>query len=178
MDIIDLSVEEMEQRVARYRNLKASKQAFVDTRIPEYERDIYNVIGRGVTEDASLTAEITDSRYFGITYVGADPGKGAALHAHETIEVFIPLTGRWADVWGEDGDKEIIVEPFDVISFPPGVYRGFRNVGDEHAMLMAIIGSKETTDDGGRVAWAPQVLEASHQTGLKVNAAGDLETQD
>ena len=178
MDIIDLSVEEMEQRVARYRNLKASKQAFVDTRIPEYERDIYNVIGRGVTEDASLTAEITDSRYFGITYVGADPGKGAALHAHETIEVFIPLTGRWAAVWGEDGDKEIIVEPFDVISFPPGVYRGFRNVGDEHAMLMAIIGSKETTDDGGRVAWAPQVLEASHQTGLKVNAAGDLETQD
>lgn len=178
MDIIDLSVEEMEQRVARYRNLKASKQAFVDTRIPEYERDIYNVIGRGVTEDASLTAEITDSRYFGITYVGADPGKGAALHAHETIEVFIPLTGRWAAVWGEDGDKEIIVEPFDVISFPPGVYRGFRNVGDEHAMLMAIIGSKETTDDGGRVAWAPQVLEASHQTGLKVNAAGDLETRD
>ena len=178
MDIIDLSVEEMEQRVARYRNLKASKQAFVDTRIPEYERDIYNVIGRGVTEDASLTAEITDSRYFGITYVGADPGKGAALHAHETIEVFIPLTGRWAAVWGEDGDKEIIVEPFDVISFPPGVYRGFRNVGDEHAMLMAIIGSKETTDDGGRVAWAPQVLEASHQTGLKVNASGDLETRD
>lgn len=178
MEIKDLSVEEMEARVARYRQLKASKQAFVDTRIPEYERDIYNVIGRGVTEDASLEAAITDARYFGITYVGADPGKGAALHAHETIEVFIPLTGKWAAVWGEDGDKEIIVEPFDVISFPPGVYRGFRNVGDEHAMLMAIIGSKETTEDGGRVAWAPQILEQSHQTGLRVNESGDLETQD
>ena len=175
MEIHEPSVEDMQARVARYRELKASKQAFVDTRIPEYERDIYNVIGRGVTEDASLSASIEDSRYFSITYVGADPGKGAALHAHETIEVFIPLTGRWSAYWGEAGDKEIIVEPFDVISFPPGCYRGFRNVGDEHAMLMAIIGSKVETDDGGRVDWAPKILEQSHATGLNVNAAGDLE---
>jgi hypothetical protein len=48
-----------------------------------------------------------------------------------------------------------------VISFPPGVYRGFRNVGDSHAILMAIIGSKAETQDGGRVAWAPQILEQS-----------------
>ncbi|WP_341860820.1 cupin domain-containing protein [Gymnodinialimonas sp. 57CJ19] len=177
MEIKDISVEEMQARVARYRDLKASPQAFVDTRIPEYERDIYNVIGRGVTEDAGLAPSIVDSRYFGITYVGAEPGKGAALHAHETIEVFIPLTGRWAAVWGEDGDKEIEIEPFDVISFPPGIYRGFRNIGDAPAMLMAIIGSKETTGDGGRVEWAPSVLEASHATGLRVNETGDLEAK-
>ncbi|MBT8418713.1 MAG: cupin domain-containing protein [Silicimonas sp.] len=175
MEITEPSVEEMQSRVARYRDLKASKQAFVDTRIPEYERDIYNVIGRGVTEDASLEAAISDARYFSITYVGADPGKGAALHAHETIEVFIPLTGRWAAYWGEDGKKEIEIEPFDVISFPPGVYRGFRNIGVEHAMLMAIIGSKETTGDGGRVAWALSILDQSQATGLQVNQAGDLE---
>jgi quercetin dioxygenase-like cupin family protein len=175
MDIVDISVEDMLKRVARYKELKGSKQAYVDTRLPEYQRDIFNVIGRGVTEDASLAPAITDARYFGITYVGAEPGMGAALHAHETIEVFIPLTGKWSAYWGETGDKEIIVEPFDVISFPPGIYRGFRNVGDEYAMLMAIIGSKETTQDGGRVAWAPQILEASHATGLRVNAEGDLE---
>lgn len=175
MDIIDLSVEEMQARVARFRDLKASPQAFVDTRIPQYERDIYNVIGRGVTEDAGLAPSISDSRYFSITYVGAEPGKGAALHAHETIEVFIPLVGRWAAYWGEDGDKEIEIDLFDVISFPPGVYRGFRNIGDGPGMLMAIIGSKETTGDGGRVDWAPSVLEQSHATGLQVNDAGDLE---
>ena len=175
MEIIEPSVEEMEARVARYRELRASKQAFVDTRIPDYERDIYNVIGRGVTEDPSLAANITDARYFSITYVGAEPGKGAALHAHETIEVFIPLVGRWAAYWGEAGDKEIALDPFDVISFPPGVYRGFRNIGDAPGMLMAIIGSKETTQDGGRVAWAPRILEQSHETGLRVNESGDLE---
>lgn len=175
MEIIDLSVEEMQARVARYRELQASPQAFIDTRIPIYERDIYNVIGRGVTEDAALAPSITDARYFGITYVGAEPGKGAALHAHETIEVFIPLVGRWAAYWGEDGGKEIEIDPFDVISFPPGVYRGFRNIGDTPGMLMAIIGSKEATGDGGRVDWAPKILEESHATGLRVNTDGDLE---
>ncbi len=175
MDIHEPSVAEMEARTARFDRLKASKQAFVDTRIPEYHRDIYNVIGRGVTEDPALAPAITDARYFGITYVGADPGKGAALHAHETIEVFIPLTGRWAAYWGKDGDKEIELGPHDVISFPPGVYRGFRNIGDSPALLMAIIGSKEATQDGGQVAWAPQILEASERTGLKLNADGILE---
>jgi quercetin dioxygenase-like cupin family protein len=174
MDIIEPTIAEMEARVARFDRLKPSKQAFVDTRIPQYERDIYNVIGRGVTEDPDLAPAISDSRYFGITYVGADPGKGAALHAHQTIEVFIPLTGTWACYWGEKGDKEIVVGPHDVISFPPGVYRGFRNVGDSHAILMAIIGSKAETQDGGRVAWAPQILEQSAQTGLAVSASGDL----
>ena len=172
------SVAEMEARLARFRDLRASSQAFVDTRIPDYERDIYNVIGRGVTEDAGLAAHIADARYFSITYVGAEPGKGAALHAHETIEVFVPLTGRWAAYWGAEGDKELEIEPFDAISFPPGVYRGFRNVGESRALLMAIIGSKEATQDGGRVAWAPKILEASHATGLRVNEAGDLEEKD
>lgn len=175
MNIIDVSVEDMKQRLARFEDLRPSKQAFVDTRIPEYERDIYNVIGRGVTEDKDLAPAISDARGFGITYVGAEPGKGAALHAHETVEVFIPLTGRWAAYWGEDGEKEIEIEPFDCISFPPGVYRGFRNVGEEKAILMAIIGSKPETGDGGRVDWAPAVLEESHRTGLRVNAEGDLE---
>lgn len=175
MNITEPTVEEMLARTARFKDVKPSKQAFVDTRIPEYHRDIYNIIGRGVTEDPTLAPSITDARYFGITYVGADPGKGAALHAHETIEVFIPLTGRWAAYWGEAGDKEIELDPFDCISFPPGVYRGFRNIGTEHALLMAIIGSKEATQDGGRVDWAPSILEASHKTGLRVNAEGDLE---
>ena len=64
MEISEPSVEEMQARVARYRELKASKQAFVDTRIPEYERDIYNVIGRGVTFSGRISqAEVRrDSR--------------------------------------------------------------------------------------------------------------------
>jgi hypothetical protein len=74
-----VSKQEMASRVARFDKLEASPQAFLDTRIPGHERDIFNVIGPGVTEDPKLRPAITDARDFNVTYVGADPGKGAAL---------------------------------------------------------------------------------------------------
>ena len=175
MKIIDVSEDEMAPRIARMKDLQPSKQAFVDTRMPAHFRDIYNVIGRGVTEDPDLAPAITDARYFSITYVGAEPGKGAALHAHETIEVFIPMTGKWTAYWGEQGEKEVTLDLFDVVSFPPGVLRGFKNAGDEPALLMAIIGSKPETEDGGSVAWAQKVLDDAEKTGLRVTEDGQLQ---
>ena len=48
-----ISHAEMIRRVARFEELKPSSQAFLDSLIPGHEREIYNVIGRGVTEDVT-----------------------------------------------------------------------------------------------------------------------------
>ncbi|PYO19727.1 MAG: cupin domain-containing protein [Candidatus Rokuibacteriota bacterium] len=165
-----MSREAMLKRVARFRELRPSTQAFVDTRLPEHQRKIFNVIGRGVTEDPGLAPAIPDARDFNLTYVGADPGKGAALHAHPTVEVFVALTGRWAVYWGDEGEQEVVLEPFDTISIPPGVMRGFRNAGPEHGYLMAILGGT----DSGKVAWAKSVLARAKETGLGLDARGNL----
>ncbi len=162
--------DEMLARTARFKGLRASKQAFVDTRIPEYERDIFNVIGPGVTEDPELAPAITAAEDFNVTYVGADPGKGAALHSHTTVEVFIAMSGRWAVYWGDDGESEIELDPFDVVSVPVGVMRGFRNIGDSHANLMAILGGSSA----GKVDWADTVLARAAATGLALDAEGNL----
>lgn len=167
---LQMSSEQMAERVARFDQLRASPQAFVDTRLPGHERDIYNVIGRGVTEDSSLRPAIGDAQGFNVTYTSAEPGNGAALHAHPTVEVFIPMSGRWSVYWGEDGDEEVILGPWDVISVPPGVMRGFRNVGDGHAYMMAIIGGT----DSGRVSWADSVLERARESGLGLDGQGNL----
>ncbi|MFL2547440.1 MAG: cupin domain-containing protein [Candidatus Rariloculaceae bacterium] len=163
-------VEEMEARTARFSELRASPQAFVDTRIPEHVRDIYNVIGRGVTEDPELEPSVTAVEGFNVTYIGADPQKGAALHSHPTVEVFVALTGRWIVYWGEDGDGETELGPMDLVSVPVGVMRGFRNISDEHAYLMAILGG----DDAGHVDWAKSVLSRARETGLELGADGNL----
>jgi hypothetical protein len=60
---------------------------------------------------------------------------------------------------GKKGDEEIELDRFDVFSLSPGVYLCFRNIGDSRGMLMAIIGSKDTTGDGGRLDWAPGILK-------------------
>ena len=161
---------EMKGRIARFEDLRPSKQAFVDTRIPEHLRDIYNVIGRGVTEDPELRPAIAAAEGFNVTYVGADPGKGAALHAHPTVEVFIPMSGRWAVFWGDEGENEVELDTFDCISVPVGVMRGFRNIGDGHALLMAILGGT----DAGRVDWAESVLKRARETGLSLDAEGNV----
>ena len=165
-----ISMDEMKKRYAKFSDLNPSKQAFVDTRLPEHERDIFNVIGEGVTEDPELKPAISAVEGFNVTYVGADPGKGAALHAHTTVEVFYAMSGRWAVFWGDEGENEIELDTFDMVSVPVGVLRGFRNISNEHAHLMAILGGQ----DAGKVSWAPAVLEKAEGTGLSLDSAGNI----
>ncbi len=165
-----ISKAEMTKRVARFKELTSSSHAFLDTLIPGHEREIYNVIGRGVTEDATLDLAITAAEDFNMTLVKAAPGNGAALHSHTTVEVFMPLTGEWAVYWGEEGEEEITLGRWDVISVPAGVMRGFRNVGKEEHYLLALQGGA----DPGRVTWAPNVLENAKGTSLALDESGNL----
>ena len=166
---IDYSVEEIEQNVARFKDQKSSAEAFIDTRIPGHERDIYTIIGGGVVEDADMRPPI-DAQDFHLAFARCEPGKGAALHSHLTQEVFMPLTGRWSIFWGPEGEKEVILEPYDVVSLPIHIMRGFRNVGDETAMLLAIVGGH----DPGHVGWADSVIEMARAAGIELDDAGNL----
>ena len=163
-------INALRARVARFKELKSSSEAFVDTRIPEYNREIYNVIGRGVTEDAALKPAIDDNRDFNLTIMKSDPGKGSSLHDHPKIECFVPLTGRWAIGLGDDGEHEIILDPFDIFSVPPGVMRSVTNRGAEPGYIIAILGGT----DPGQVRWSKHINEKAKALGLVVNDAGDL----
>ncbi len=157
-----IPVAEMQKRIARFRELVPIPHGFLDTVIPGHARDVFNVIGHGVTEDPAGAPAIADARDFNLTYVRAEPGNGAALHDHETVEVFIPLTGRFAILWGGHGEHEVELGPFDVISVPPGVMRGFRCVHHEAGYLMAIQGGT----DPGRVTYADQVIARAKEVGV------------
>ncbi len=154
----------MQKRIARFGDLKPIPHGFLDTVIPGHAREVFNVIGQGVTEDPAAAPAIPDARDFNVTYVRAEPGNGAALHDHPTVEVFIPLTGRFAIIWGDQGEHELELAPFDVISVPPGVMRGFRNVDTRTAYLLAIIGGT----DAGKVTYADQVIARAREYGAPV----------
>ena len=80
---IDYSVEDMERCVARFKDQKSSDQAFLDTRIPGHEREIFSIIGNGVQEDPNMRPPI-EPQDFHLAFIRAEPGKGAALHSHLT----------------------------------------------------------------------------------------------
>src|SRR5262245_14627609 len=69
METVEVGMDEMLRRVARFKDLRPSPRAFVDSLIAGHEREIFNVIGRGVTEDTTLSPAITDARDFNLTLV-------------------------------------------------------------------------------------------------------------
>ena len=173
-----VSVAKMEhEHVSRLDRAKGSDIAFLDQRIPAYRREIINIIGMGVVEnltDPDLKPKIAAPAHgFAVTYVRHTPkGHGAALHRHPTEEVFIAAKGPWEVFWLEgDAERKITLQPGDIVNVPIGVYRGFRNAGDDpEATLIAVVGGPDT----GKVDWHPSVIAAARQTGLSVDDEGRL----
>jgi uncharacterized RmlC-like cupin family protein len=166
---LQISMEEMKRRVALFANLKPSSRPLVDAVLPQYHREIYQIIGGGVIEDPTMRPPI-GADGFHLSIVRCGPGKGTGLHNHKTVEVFMPLTGKWSVIWGDEGESELQIGQYDTVSIPPGVLRGFRNDSAEEALLLALVGG----DDPGRVAWVPSVLEAVKEKGFGLDEKGQI----
>jgi mannose-6-phosphate isomerase-like protein (cupin superfamily) len=159
---------EMQQRVARWGSIPASTRAFVDTYLPGHERTLHSVIGLGVSDDPNFKPAIAAAENFHVDYIVAPPGCGAALHCHDTEEVFVAITGSWQLSWGDEGEHCITLNERDVVSVPPHVHRSFKNLGDRDHLLLSILGGKHP----GRVKWAPRVAAAAQQRGVGFDDAG------
>ena len=169
------SIEEMTRYVARFRELKGSEEAFVDSRLHGSRRYKINIIGNGVVERSDLPDLAPNiplpAHGFNLGMIQCDAGEGTKLHAHTTEEVFMPLIGPWAVTFmTAEGEREIVLQPFDCVHVPVGVYRGFRYVGEGKGTLLTLIGGP----DCGKVKWYPGVLEQAAATGLASDAKGKL----
>lgn len=148
------TVEAMEARVARFDRLHPTAD-YADAGIPGSERTTWRVIG--TPPDAPLAAE-----HFHLNLVRCAPGKSAPLHNHLTQEVFMPLSGTWEVFWGPEGTRCVRLGAWDTVNIPPGVSRGFRNVGDSDATLMGIAGGL----DPGHINWPDSVRAAARAAGI------------
>lgn len=150
------SVADMQARVARFKALQPTDD-YVDAAIPGCERTTYRVLGD--PPGAPLAAQD-----FHLNIVRCEPGKSAPLHNHLTQEVFVALSGRWEVFWGPLGERSLVLEPWDTVSIPPGVSRGFRNVGAEAAYLMGMASGR----DPGHINWPAQVRAAAAAAGVQL----------
>jgi uncharacterized RmlC-like cupin family protein len=160
------NTETMERRVARYKKLRAVPMTFLDAALPEHEREILNVIGAGVSENRDAdSGAIRDVSYFNIQMARCLPGRGAGLHGHETVEVFFAASGKWEVYFGDNGEHVITLDTFDTISVPPGIFRGFRNISDKEALLVAVVGA----EDPGVLTWAPSLHAKVRERGFDLD---------
>ena len=146
--------EEMQARVWRFDALEGSPNAFIDAAVPGHERVLFGALGAG-TADEQIVKAVKTAENFHIDFIKAGPGQGAALHSHDSEEVFIVMTGRWKVTWGNHGENELELDRFDGVSVPSGVMRSFENLGDQENVLMAIIGGKTP----GYCVWSEAILD-------------------
>ena len=170
LPIREVSREEMLKRVAFFKDLVPSRKPLIDAVLPQFQREIFSIIGGGVTEDPEVQPSITAVDGFHLSIVKCGPGKGTGQHNHRTVEVFIPLTGRWSILWGNQGENEVELGPYDVVSVPISVMRGFRNVSDQEALLLVVLGGT----DPGQVEWTGDVLGAVEKEGFGFDANGKI----
>jgi mannose-6-phosphate isomerase-like protein (cupin superfamily) len=153
------TVDEMEARVARFARLRPTAD-YLDAAIPGCERTTWRVLG--TPPGAPLQAE-----GFHMNIVQCEPGRSAPLHNHLTQEVFMALTGRWEVFWGPQGARSLVLGPLDTVSIPPGVSRGFRNVGTEPALLLGLASGQ----DPGAINWPEPVRAAARAVGVELPGA-------
>ena len=147
MRTIDISPEDMEKRVSRFRDLKPLRAA-ESLDIPQeakdviYLRELLSVIGLDDAADTPVNqgAPIQGAGGITMTHAKCPPGTGPSLHAHQqTYETFTVLRGRFEVTWNDDGAHRVELDEFDTISVPPGVCRAFRNIGEDDGLLQVII---------------------------------------
>lgn len=144
MKTIRMSQAEMGRRIARFRELKPLP--IQNAAIPEkardviYARKLLSVIGLETKTPINAEAPIVGAAGMTMTLALCPPGQGPGLHSHrETYETFTVLKGRFEVRWNDDGSERAELELYDTISFPPGVCRAFRNIGEAEGILQVVI---------------------------------------
>ncbi|RKD76342.1 hypothetical protein ATL39_0559 [Sinobaca qinghaiensis] len=174
--------EQMKDRIIRFKDLKAKgiPLMFIDSIIPGHQRINYALIGDTASENPEYKPMITEPHGFQIGMVKALPGNGPAFHTHDYIETFVPLSGKWRFYWGEGPDQidgEEIIGEWDLITLPPGLYRGLENVGEEEAWLFAVLEQHEVFE-GKDPYWAPEVVRKAAEYGFDADDKGKMIAPD
>lgn len=185
MDHTKVSTEEMQQRIFRFKDIEGKGTPvgvplmFIDSILPGHYRMNYAVIGDTASEDPDYRPILTQPHKFQIGMFMCPPGNGPAWHTHDYIEMFMPLSGKFRFYYGNDPDGadnpegEALVEPWDMISLPPGLWRSFENAGEEDAWCFAVLEPHEAYT-GKDPYWPDKVVEQAREHGLEVDEEGKM----
>lgn len=138
-------VDWMQTRIARFdtRQYDWNALKFQADLDPVYRRAQCRYIGTGATGVASDNNTVP-SEHFTFSTMILPAGCEGPLHVHyDAEEVFFMLRADKVRLFFElDGEKgETVMSNRDVISVPPGVFRGLRNEGKEEALMCVMLGT-------------------------------------
>ena len=135
----------MESRTARFQTRRYDWNAlkFQADFDPKYKRAQCRYMGTGATGVDSDNNTVP-SEHFTFSTMILPAGCEGPIHVHyDAEEVFFVLKAQKLRLFFEhEGEKwETVLSDRDLISVPPGVYRGLRNEGQEEALMCVMLGT-------------------------------------
>lgn len=134
----------IEGRVARFRTRRYDWDAlkFQADFDPKYRRAQMRYLGTGGTGVAA-DADVVPAEHFTFSTMLIPAGGEGPMHLHTDVEeIFFVLRGRVKVMCERDGAYyETVLGERDLISIPPGIYRGEINVGDEDVLMCVMLGA-------------------------------------
>lgn len=111
---------------------------------PKYRRAQMRYVGLGAA-GAKSDGNVIPSEHFTFSTMVLPAGCEGPSHVHDDVEeVFFMLRGKirlFLDYKGEHA--ETVLNERDVVSVPPGVYRGLENIGPEEALMCVMLGTSK-----------------------------------
>jgi quercetin dioxygenase-like cupin family protein len=177
----DVKADPMQGRIARWTEIrrKGIPVMFIDSVLDGHYRMNYSVVGDTASENPDFEVAIDAPHKFQIGMFEAPPGNGPGWHTHTYVELFMPLTGKWRFIYGEDPDDPdenvtaVVLEPWDIISFPPQLYRRFENASDENAVGFAVLDPHDVFTAKDPI-WPEWMVSRAAAAGLAADASGRM----
>ena len=177
----DVKADPMQGRIARWAEVqkKGIPVMFIDSVLEGHYRMNYAVLGDTASENPDYEVAISEPHKFQIGMFEAPPGNGPGWHTHTYVEMFVPLTGTWKFTYGEnpddpDGDvTEVLLGPWDVISFPAGLWRRFENASDVNAVGFAVLDPHDAFLEKDPI-WPQWLVKDAAARGLAADASGRM----
>ena len=176
-----IAKQEMLDRIVRfsdYTRENAVPLMFIDSFLTGHHRLNYAVIGDTASENPDFKPMLNLPHRFQIGMFKAMPdGNGPAYHTHDYVEIFLPLEGKWRFYWGKDPEAEpegeVLLEKWDLISFPPRLWRGLENIDTEPAWCFAVL-EEHKGFEGKDPYWAPSVVRKAKENGFEADENGKM----
>ena len=134
----------MEARIARHATRRYDWDAlkFQADFDPKYRRAQMRYVGTGGTGVKS-DSDVVPAEHFTFSTMLLPAGAEGPLHVHNDVEeVFFVIRGKVKVMCEKDGEKwEAVLTDRDLVSIPPGVYRGEINIGEEDALMCVMLGT-------------------------------------
>jgi hypothetical protein len=165
--------QEMAQRIVRFKDLRWSSRALLDSALPGAGAQLAPVVGLGMVQDRDALAPVHNAHGLSIEWLRLPPGAAVSRHRLKEKQVLIAKAGT-IDIGVQTTAGPVSYHcvgthtAWDTFSLPPGCWRTLTNRGSGDALALLLTAG----DHRKAIEWDAAVVQAAAAQGLVLDASG------